>query len=390
MPREFEFPLVPGQLNRTELWVPMSFTEEDLAPAHAASWNYEMVGRLKPAVSAKQAESDAGMGAQEIMRNYPAMMANLRISAVVRPLQEDKTEQTKPLLRTLFLAVAVVLLIACVNLAGLMLVRAIKQRREVAVRLALGARASALLRHAILESLVLSVSGGMLGLALAAVALQGGKSMLPESLPRISEIGLNWNVVWFALLLGVVTGLVCGLVPAFTALRTNVNANLKEGGRSGSEGGGHARLRSTLVVAEIAIALVLLTASCLLLRSVERMRSMDLGYRPEHVTSASYSLPQKQYEKQSQIDEFNRELVRRLSALPGVNATGLSSPLPAEGSVNNTTFVVDGYKPPRGANMNLATATQLIGNFSRRWRFRCCAGGSSQRGTGTVRNWWSL
>ena len=236
-----------------------------------------MVGRLKPGVSAEQAESDAETVAQEIMRNYPAMMANLHISAMVRPLQLDTTEQARPLLRTLFLAVAVVLLIACVNLAGLMLVRAIRQQREVAVRLALGASASALLRQAILESLVLSVSGGVLGLALAAVALRVGKSMLPESLPRISEIGLNWNVVGFALLLGVVTGLVCGLVPAFAALRTNVNANLKEGGRSGSEGGGHARLRSTLVVAEIAIALVLLTASCLLLRSFEKMRSVDLG-----------------------------------------------------------------------------------------------------------------
>jgi predicted permease len=363
MPRNFEFPLNPGQLNRSELWVPMSFRPDELVPAAGANWSYHMVGRLKPGLSAKQAESDAETVAQEIMRNYPAMMANLHISAMVRPLQLDTTEQTKPLLRTLFLAVAVVLLIACVNLAGLMLVRAIRQQREVAVRLALGARASALLRQAILESLVLSVSGGMLGLALAAVALQVGKSMLPESLPRISEIGLNWNVVGFALLLGVVTGLVCGLVPAFAALRTNVNANLKEGGRSGSEGGGHARLRSTLVVAEIAIALVLLTASCLLLRSFEKMRSVDLGYRPENVTTASYSLPQKQYEKQSQIDEFNRELLRRLIALPGVTATGLTSLLPAAGANNNQTFVVEGYTPPKGADMNLATVTQTIGNF---------------------------
>jgi putative ABC transport system permease protein len=363
MPRSFEFPLTPGQLNRSGLWVPLSFRPDELVPAAGANWSYQMVGRLKPGVSAQKAESDAETVAQEIMRNYPAMMANLHISAMVRPLQLDATEQARPLLRTLFLAVAVVLLIACVNLAGLMLVRAIRQQREIAVRLALGARASALLRQAILESLVLSVSGGVLGLALAAVALQVGKSMLPESLPRISEIELNWNVVAFALLLGVVTGLLCGLVPAFAALRTNVNANLKEGGRSGSEGGGHARLRSTLVVAEIAIALVLLTASCLLLRSFEKMRSVDLGYRPEHVTTASYSLPQKQYAKQSQIDEFNRELLRRLNALPGATATGLTSLLPAGGNNNNQTFVVEGYTPPKGADMNLATVTQVIGNF---------------------------
>ncbi|MGA8669056.1 MAG: FtsX-like permease family protein [Terracidiphilus sp.] len=236
MPRNFEFPLYSGQLSRAELWVPMSFQPDELGPTAAANWSYKMVGRLKPGVSAERAESGAETVAQDIMRNYPAMMANLHISATVRPLQLDTTEQARPLLRTLFLAVAVVLLIACVNLAGLMLVRAIRQQREVAVRLALGASASSLLRQAILESLVLSISGGVLGLALTGVALRVGKSMLPESLPRISEIGLNWNMVGFALLLGVMTGLVCALVPAFAALRTNVTANLKEGGRSGSEG----------------------------------------------------------------------------------------------------------------------------------------------------------
>jgi len=363
MPRNFEFPLVTGQLNRSELWVPMSFGPGELTPGAAANWSYQMVARLKPGVSAKQAESDAETVAQEIMRGYPAMMGNLRISAMVRPLQLDTTEQTRPLLRTLFMAVAVVLLIACVNLAGLMLVRAIRRQREVAVRLALGATAAALLRQAILESLILSASGGVLGLTMAAVALRLGKSMLPESLPRIAEIGLNWSVVGFALALGVVTGLVCGLIPAFAALRTNVNANLKEGGRTGSEGGGHARLRSTLVVTEVAIALVLLTASCLLLRSFEKMRAVDLGFRPEHVTTATYNLPQKQYEKQSQIDTFNRELMQRLNQLPGVTATGLTSVLPAGGNNNNQTFVVDGYTPPKGADMNLATVSQVIGNF---------------------------
>ena len=164
MPRNFEFPLQTGQLNRTELWVPMSFSGQELAPVSAANWSYQMIGRLKPGVSAQQAQSDAETVAQEIMRNYPAMMANLRINALVRPLQQDVTEQTKPLLQTLFLAVAVVLLIACVNLAGLMLVRAIRRQREVAVRIALGATAAALLRQAILESLILSLGGGAIGL----------------------------------------------------------------------------------------------------------------------------------------------------------------------------------------------------------------------------------
>ena len=272
-------------------------------------------------------------------------------------------EQSRPLLQTLFLAVAVVLLIACANLAGLMLVRAIRKQREIAVRLALGANTAALLRQTLLESLVLSVSGGLVGLALAALALRVGKSLLPESLPRISEIALNWNVVGFALLLAVITGLLCGLAPAFAALRTNVNGTLKEGGRSGSTGGGHARLRSTLVVAEIAIALVLLTASGLLLRSFEKMRSVDLGFTPQHVTTAAYSLPQKQYPTQPSVNAFNNELLRRLRELPGAQSAGLTSFLPASNSNNNQTFVAEGYLAPKGASMNLATVAQVIGDY---------------------------
>ena len=363
MPQGFEFPLVTGQLNRTELWVPMSFRADELLPVAAANWSYQMVGRLKPNFSAAQAQSDAETVAQEIMRNFPAMIANLRISSLVRPLHEETVEQTKPLLRTLFLAVAVVLLIACVNLAGLMLVRAIRRQREIAVRLALGARASAILRQSLIESLVLSFSGGVVGLIMAATALRLGKGLLPESLPRISEIGLNWNVVGFALLLGMITGLACGLAPAFAALRTNLNANLKEGGRSGSEGGGHAKLRSALVVTEIAVALILLTASGLLLRSFEKMRSVDLGYRPENVTTGAYGLPQLQYGKQAQVDAFNPELLSRLRQLPGVKSVGITSVLPGSNNGNNQTFAVEGYTPPKGADLNLATVSQVMGDF---------------------------
>lgn len=364
MPNGFEFPLVPGHLNRSELWVPMHFTQMDLTQG-AASWNYGMVGRLKAGVTAAQAQADAERVAQEIMRGYPPFMASLHISSVVRPLQEATIKQARPLVRTLFLAVAVVLSIACANLAGLLLVRAIRQQRERALRQALGAPASALLRPAFFESLMLSVSGGLLGIALAAVALRVGKSLLPESLPRIGEIGLNWKVIGFALLLAAVTGLLCGLAPAFAALRTNVSETLKEGGRSGAAGGRHARLRSVLVVAEIAIALVLVTASGLLLRSFEKMRSIDLGFRPQNVTSAAYSLPHQQYATQAAVDGFNKELLLRLRQIPGAAASGLTSFLPASGSNSNETFVVEGYVPPKGAGMNLATPVQVIGDYFR-------------------------
>src|SRR5260370_21254207 len=158
-------------------------------------------------------------------------MRSLGMQAVVRPVHEDAVEQARPLVRTLLFAVIVVLLIACGNLAGLLLVRAIRRRREIAVRLALGARTATLLRHAIVDSMVLSIAGGAIGLALAALAVRVGVSLLPETLPRVNEIGLDWPVMLFALGLALLTGFLCGLAPAFAASRTSVNSSLKAGGR---------------------------------------------------------------------------------------------------------------------------------------------------------------
>ena len=362
MPRDFEFPLVPGHLNNSELWVPMSFTQQELTTG-AASWNFNMVGRLKAGITPAHAQSDAERVAQATMRSYPAFMSSLRIRAVVRSLHEETVEQARQLVRTLFLATMVVLLIACANLAGLLLVRAIRRRRQIAVQTALGAPAGALLGEALLESLVLSVTGGVLGLGVAAIVLRVGVSLLPETLPRIEEIGLDGQVVLFAIVLSVLTGVVCGLAPAFAALRTNISEALKEGGRTGAAGGGHAWLRSALVVGEIAIALVLLAASGLLLRSFEKMRAVDLGFRPVHVLTASYSLPQKQYTTQAAVDEFNHELIRRLQQLPGVKFAGLTSFLPASGGNSNSSFVVEGYVAPKGAGMNLATMVTVEGDY---------------------------
>src|SRR6201996_8149801 len=362
MPRDFEFPMVPGHLNQSELWGPMSFTEQELAPSSSANWSYQMVGRLKPDVTLAQAVSDAARVAAETVKNYPAFMAGFSIRPVVRPLQEETVEAARPLVRTLFLAVAVVQLIACANLAGLLLVRAIRRQRETAVRLALGASAAILLRQTVLESLVISVTGGLLGIGLAALALAAGKSLLPETMPLMDEITLNGSVVGFALALAILTGLFCGLAPGFAALRTNVNAGLKEGGRSGSFGGSHARLRSTLVVTEIAIALVLLCASGLLLRSFSNMSQVDLGFRPDHVPTAVYALPQKQYSTQPQVDAFNNRLLEQLRQLPGVEAVGLTSTLPTAGA-GLESFVVDGYVDPRGPDQTAASPSQVGGDY---------------------------
>src|SRR5438876_1170640 len=187
MPRDFEFPLVPGHLNNSELWVPMSFTEQELTTG-AASWNFAMVGRLKAGITAAQAKSDAERVAQETMRSYPSFMSSLRIQAVVHSLHDQTIGQARRLVRTLFLATMVVLLIACANLAGLLLVRGIRRRRQITLQMALGAPAVTLLREAVFESLLLSLTGGLLGLALAALALRVGVSLLPETLHRIHEM----------------------------------------------------------------------------------------------------------------------------------------------------------------------------------------------------------
>ena len=362
MPREFEFPLVPGQLNRSELWVPMSFTQTELVQG-AGNWGYYMVGRLKPGMTAAMAEEDAVSAAQEIMRRFPPALRSRHIRPSVGALDEATVAEARPLVRMLFLAVMVVLFIACANLAGLLLVRVIRRQREIAVRFALGAGRAAVLRQSLAESLVLSVFGGVMGLMLAWVALKVGVSFLPETLPRVQSISLDWQVVIFALGLAVATGILCGLIPSIAAARTRVNEALKEGGRTGTAGGGHVRVRSILVVAELAVALVLLVASGLLLRSFEQMRSINLGFHADHTLTASYSLPRQQYSTQAAVDAFNLAVRSKLEQLPGVQDVGTTNMLPAAGVEFNGTFTPEGYVPPKGAGLNLAWIPQVTGNY---------------------------
>jgi predicted permease len=364
MPRDFEFPLVPGQLNRSELWVPMSLTQNELVQG-AAGWGYYLVGRLKPGVTPAQAQQDAAGAAREIMRNFPPALSARRIHPLVERLDESTVAQARPLVRALFFAVTVVLFIACANLAGLLLVRVIRRRREISVRLALGASGAAVVRQLLVETLLLSIAGGLIGLVLASVALRVGVNFLPETLPRISSIGLNWQVMAFALGLAALTGLLCGLIPAFAAARTGVNEALKDAGRTGTAGGGHTRLRSALVVAELAVALVLLTASGLLLRSFEKMRAVELGFHADHMLTAGYSLPRQQYKTQAAIDAFNVMLRTKLEQLPGVEAVGITTMLPAAGQDIRSTFTPQGYVPPKGVGLNLAWAPQVMGNYFR-------------------------
>jgi putative ABC transport system permease protein len=341
MPRNFEFPLVAGRLNQSELWVPMSFTPDELSPTGAVNWGYNMVGRLKPGLSLEQANQDADRVAREVMRNFPPEFKQIHITAHVKSLKESAVKAGKPLVHILMYAVLVVLLIACLNVAGLLLVRAIRRRRELAVRLALGASPRALLGHSLMEGILLSGTGGVLGLLLAAIALKITVPLLPESMPRIDGIHLDAGVVFFALVLALLTGALCGLAPAFAAIRTRVNENLKEGGRTGSAGGSHGRLRSALVVTEIAVALVLLTTAGALVRSFQKMRDVDPGFRADHVLVAGYNLPSQQYPNPTASDAFNRSLLERLQAMPGVVSAGITNVLPASGFQGGSGYAVD-------------------------------------------------
>jgi putative ABC transport system permease protein len=363
MPRDFEFPLAPGQLNRSELWVPMSFTQDELH--NPTRWDMDAIARLKPGVTPQQAAQDAAPVGEEIMRSVPPTMGTLKFRPVVRSLQETTVAQARPLVRMLFWAVAAVLFIACVNLAGLLLVRVIRHRREIAVRLALGASGAAVMRRALVEALVLSAAGGFFGLTLADVAVQFGVSFLPESLPRVSAITLDWKVVGLAVGLSLLTGIFCGLVPALSAATTSVNETLKESGRTGTEAAGHARLRSALVIAEIAAALVLLVAAGLLIRSFDRMRAVDLGLRADHTLTASYSLPEQHYATQAAVDAFNAALLNKLRELPGVQYVGTTTSLPATGGNNNWQgFVAEGYVAPKG-EMVQAWSAGVMGDYFR-------------------------
>ena len=364
MPRSFEFPLQAGHLNQTQLWVPMSLTPDELSDKNAGNWGYHMVARLKNGVTLQQGAEDTDRVARQIMRNFPAGMSAIHIRGDVRLLRESTVADTRPILRTLFFAVSIVLLIACVNVAGLLLVRAIRRRREYALRLALGARSSAIIRESVFEGLLLSLAGGLVGLAFAAIAIRTALHLLPESMPRVDSISMNATVAAFALLLALVTGALCSLAPAFAALGTNLTESLKEGVPTGTGASSHSWLRSALVVSEIAIALVLLTIAGAFLRSFQKMRAVDPGFRPDHVLVAGYQLPLNQYPSNISVQTFNRSLVERLVSKPGVIAAGITNALPATDGSMAAAFTIEG-EPVDGWKLKFAPLVIIYGDYFR-------------------------
>jgi predicted permease len=342
MPRGFDFPPVDGYLDRAQIWVPMSLTAEELSDENAGFWGYHIVARLKDGIGLSQAAQDADRVAQQIMRNLPVAQSKIHIRGDVTPLLEYEVSEVRPLLRTLFLAVSVVLLIACANVAGLLLLRAIRRRNEYAIRLALGARSAAIIRQSVLEGLMLGMTSALLGLLFAALAIRIALRALPDSMPRIDSVAMDGSVAGFALLLALATGALCSLAPAFAALKADPMESLKEGVRTNTGSSSHSWLRSGLVVSEIAVALVLLTASGALLRSFQKMHAVDLGFHPEHVLIAGYQLPLNQYSTGTSAMTFSREIVDRLSNRPGIVAVGIINAAPATGRYPMTAYTIEG------------------------------------------------
>jgi len=362
MPREFDFPVLAGGLDRSQVWVPLSLTADELSEASAGFFGFQIIARLKDGVSASAAAQDADRVAHEIMRSFPPAMSAIKIRGDVTPLRDYIVGETRPVLRALFAAVAVVLLIACVNVAVLMLVRAIRRRRESAVRLALGARPFTIVRESVLEGLVLSSAGALFGFAFAAIAIRTSLRFLPDSIARIDSVRVDAGVAFFSLFLAILAGVLSSVAPSFAAVQANITDTLKDSGRSGSLGKSHAWLRSALIAAEIAIALVLLTTCGAFLRSYQKMLAVDPGFRPDRVLVAGFQLPIDQYRTYVAADNFDREVVTRLSSKPGIVAVGISSLVPGSGFFGQAAYTIDG-QPVEGWKVQFATFGTIYGDY---------------------------
>jgi len=360
MPRGFEFPLQLGRLYQAQLWVPLSLSPDELSDQHSGFWGYHMIARLKDGVPLPQAAQDADRVAHQIMRDFPASMSGIHIQGDVRPLRETVVTDVRPVLQALFLAVAIVLLIACVNVSSLLLVRAIRQRREYAVRIAIGASSSRIVRESVVEGLLLSIASGLLGLAFAAIAIRTTLHLMPDSMPRIDSVSMNPIVAAFALVLAVATGVLCRFAPAFAALRTNLIESLKEGAQTGSAS--HTWLRSALVVSEVAIALVLLTVSGVFLRSLLKMQAVDPGFHADHALTAGYQLPLAQYPTETSVSMFNRAVVDQLSSKPGVIAVAISNAVAASDVFPQSAFTVEGVSTDQW-KLKFAAFTSVYGDY---------------------------
>jgi putative ABC transport system permease protein len=318
-----------GLTSKVDAWTPMAFKPDEIANDARGGHYINVVGRLRPGVTVAQARAELEVIAAQLAKQYPD--SNKGWGIFMMPIQDYTVRDVKPVLYTLLGAVGCVLLIACANLANLLLARATARHREISIRAALGASRARLVRQLLTESVVLSLCGGVAGLLLARWGLDALLALAPTSLPRVTEIHLDSGVLIFSLALSIITGLVFGIAPAWLAARADVNEALKQGTRGSTEGGARGRLRSALVVIEVTFALMLLGGAGLLARSFMQLAHVDPGFIPENATVLRLSLPQKKYATSEQQTAFADSLLERVKALPGVQFAGITHSMPLVG-----------------------------------------------------------
>ena len=370
MPDDFNFPL-----NASQVWAPLIFEPKDAQ--NRGNHYLQVVGLMRPGVTVEQADAEVRGVAERARQLYPD--TNGGRTAFAESLTDSFTRGPKPYLMVLLGAVGFVLLIACANVANLLLVRASSRQRELAVRTALGASRWRLVRQLLTESLLLALVGGAAGLLFSVWGVEFiAKGMPPtftKFIPGWRHMGIDTTVLVFTLGASVLTGVVFGIVPALQATRTNLNESLKEGGQKGASGGVRRNLmRSILVVAEVALSLMLLVGAGLMVRSFYEMMRADLGLKPDGVLTVQMSLPRAGYPEEAQRRSFYEQLVARVGALPGVASAAAINYVPMDRSGNlSSSFHVEGRPAPPPdrrpyANYNVVTpgyfetaGTRLVG-----------------------------
>jgi putative ABC transport system permease protein len=341
MPARFEFPYNGGTFARApELWVPLALTDQEKS-IRASDLQYGVIGRLRPGISLAEAQADIEAVAARFQQQRPDIYSDVQITASVVGLKSDVVKRVRLFLLILLGAVSLVLLIACANVANLLLARAVSRRKEIAVRSALGAGSSRIVRQLLTESVLLSLLGGGCGLLFAIWTLELVVRFGPKDVPRLQEISLDPMVLGFTLAVSLFTGVLFGLAPALQSSRLDLNDVLKDAGGRASRGADSKRFRGLLIVFETASAFVLLVCAGLLINSFMRLLRVPPGFNPEGVMIAQTALPTARYRKAEQSKAAQRQLLERLAALPGVQAAGVTTNLPLVGD-RGIGFLIEG------------------------------------------------
>jgi putative ABC transport system permease protein len=339
MPEGFEYPF---RADRQDFWEPLNdrpAPDRDQRDSHS----YRVIARMKPGVTLEQANAELDTISRRLEQQYPD--SNTTTLAAGASMHEEMTRDVRPALLILLGAVGLVLLIACANVANLLLARAAGRQREIAIRTALGASRWRVVRQLLVESLLLALAGGACGLLLALWGTDVLVAAGPANIPRVGQAGLDARVLAFTMLVSVLTGVVFGLVPALQASRTDLTGGLKEGSRGSTEGPRRSRVRSALVVAEVALSLVLLIGAGLLIRSFVRLMQTDPGFDPARVVALDIPLGSKRYDTPEKQSAFFAQLVGRVRGMQGVEAAGVVNNLPLGNSIDELTFNIEGRPP---------------------------------------------